>query len=78
LYNKIWREAIEKRPIDRISYKKSGNQSAKDIFLIERKNCKGVIQKEKRKFLNRMLEEAEKDHLQGKLRNFFKTFNWTV
>lgn len=39
-------------------------KGAKYIFLIEWKNCKWEIQKEKRKFINGILEEAEKDRLQ--------------
>ncbi|KAL4142987.1 hypothetical protein QTP88_005369 [Uroleucon formosanum] len=66
---KLWK----KRRVARADFIRSGNQGAKDIFLIERKSCKRILQREKRKFINRILEEAEKDHSRGRIRNFFKT-----
>lgn len=50
-----------KKHIARADFIRSGNQDSKDIFLIERKNCKKILQKEKRKYINGILEEAEKD-----------------
>lgn len=47
--------------------------NTKIIYEIERKNCKRMIQKEKRNFLNNIQQEAEKDCLQGNIRNFFRT-----
>ncbi|KAL4098346.1 hypothetical protein QTP88_022976 [Uroleucon formosanum] len=72
-YNEICREAIKKRRIARSDFIRTGSQIEKNIFLNERKNCKRIIQREKRKFINGILEEAEKDRSQGKIRNFFKT-----
>ncbi|CAI6356905.1 unnamed protein product [Macrosiphum euphorbiae] len=46
-YNKLCREAMEKRRVARADFIKSGNQGAKDIFLIERKSCKRMLQREK-------------------------------
>lgn len=72
-YNEICRKVIEKRRIARSDFIRIGSQTEKNIFLNERKNCKRIIQREKRKFINGILEEAEKDRSQGKIRNFFKT-----
>jgi hypothetical protein len=72
-YNEECREAVEKRRIARSDFIRSGNQDAKGMFLNEKKNCERILQREKRKFINEILEEAEKDRLQGKIRNFFKT-----
>lgn len=41
--------------------------------MLERKSCKRVIQREKRKYLNEILQEAEKDRSQSNARNFFRT-----
>ena len=48
-------------------------QTRKKIYEIERKSCKRIIQREKRNFLNGILQEAEKDRSQGSIRNFFRT-----
>ncbi|KAL4143954.1 hypothetical protein QTP88_006202 [Uroleucon formosanum] len=75
-YNEICREAIKKRRIARSDFIRTGSQIEKNIFLNERKNCKRIIQREKRNFINGILEETEKDRSQGKIRNFFKTIGW--
>ncbi|KAL4111931.1 hypothetical protein QTP88_015797 [Uroleucon formosanum] len=60
-FNEACRRAIEKRRVMRDNYNK------------ERKNCKRVLKRKKRNFLNGILQEAEKDRSQGSIRNLFKT-----
>jgi len=59
-YNEKCREAIEKRRMARDNYAKFNDANRKIIYEIERKNCKRIIQREKRNFLNGILQEAEK------------------
>lgn len=72
-YNEKCREAIEKRRMARDKYVKFNDANTKIIYEVERKNCKRVIQREKRNFLNGILQEAEKDRSKGSIRNFFRT-----
>jgi hypothetical protein len=72
-YSEKCREAIEKRLMSRDNYVKLNDANTKKIYGIERKNCKRIIQREKRNFLNGILQEAEKDRSQGSIRNFFRT-----
>jgi hypothetical protein len=55
------------------NYVKYNDANTKIIYEIERKNCKRIIQREKRNFLNSILQEAEKDRSQSSIRNFFRT-----
>lgn len=41
-------------------------------YEIERRECKHIIQREKRKFLNGILEEAERNRSHGNSKNFFR------
>ena len=45
----------------------------RELYTLERKNCKRIIQREKRKYLNEILKEVENNHSQGKARHFFRT-----
>lgn len=45
------------------------------LFLIKEKTVREYY-REKRKFINGILEKAEKDRSQGKIRNFFKPIGW--
>ncbi|XP_025421252.1 craniofacial development protein 2-like [Sipha flava] len=72
-YNEKCREAIEKRRMAQDNYVKYNDANTKIIYEIERKNCKRIIQREKRNFLNSILQEAEKDRSQSSIRNFFRT-----
>jgi len=57
----------------RENYNKSNDANRKIIYEMERIQCKEIIQKEKRSFLNEILKVVEKTHLQGSIRNFFRT-----
>jgi len=70
-FNEACRGAIEKRRVMRDNYNKEGDQSIRETYEKERKNCKGVLQREKRNFLNGILQETEKDRSQGSISNFF-------
>lgn len=54
-YNEKCREAIDKRRMARDNYVKCNDVNTKIIYEIERKNCKRIIQREKRNFLNGIL-----------------------
>lgn len=54
-------------------YFKLGTKISQELFITEQKNCKKVLQQEKRKFTNNILQNAEDDCSQGILKNFFKT-----
>jgi len=58
--------------VTRENYNRSGDQNEKLIYEKERKNYKRILQREKRGFLNGILQEAEKNRSQGNIRNFFK------
>lgn len=72
-YNDNCRRAIERRHSAREKYLKRGTSVSQELFIAERKNCKKVLQQEKRKFINSVLKTAENDHSQGRVRNFFRT-----
>lgn len=57
----------------RDNYVKCNNANTKIKYEIDRKNCKRIIQREKRNFLNNILQETEKDGSQGSIRIFFRT-----
>lgn len=42
-----------------------------ELFITEWKNCKRLLQ-EKRKFINRVFQNAEEDRSQGRDKNFFR------
>ncbi|KAL4082886.1 hypothetical protein QTP88_029540 [Uroleucon formosanum] len=44
---------------------------SKELFETERKRCKQVIQREKRKYMNEIIHNTEQDYTQGRVRNFF-------
>ncbi|KAL4104892.1 hypothetical protein QTP88_020168 [Uroleucon formosanum] len=56
-FNEACRRAIEKRRVMRDNYNKVGDQSTRETYEKERKNCKRVLQREKRNFLNEILQE---------------------
>jgi len=41
--------------------------------MLERKMCKRILQREKRKYLSEILQEAVRNYSMGSVRNFFKT-----
>lgn len=57
----------------REKYVKYNGAITKILYEIEKKNCKRIIQREKRNFLDGILQEAEKYRSQGSIRNFFRT-----
>jgi hypothetical protein len=57
----------------RDNYVKINDANTKKIYGIERKNCKRIIKREKRNFLNGILQVAEKDRSQGG-KNTLKNF----
>jgi len=75
-YNEECRQAVERRRIARerfISADSIDNITIRELYTLERKNCKRIIQRQKRKHLNEILKEVEKSHSQGKARLFFRT-----
>lgn len=75
-YNVECRQAVERRRIARekfISVDSIDNIITRELYTLERKNCKRIIQREKRKYLNEILKKAEKNHSQGKAGQFFRT-----
>jgi hypothetical protein len=71
-YNEKCRSAVEKRNRARVKYMASDTQALKDMYETERKICKRIVQREKRKYLNRILENAENYHSLGRTRHFFQ------
>lgn len=43
------------------------------LYEAERKNCMRIIQREKRNFLNELLQEDENNYSQGSTKSFFRT-----
>ncbi|KAE9523129.1 hypothetical protein AGLY_016470 [Aphis glycines] len=72
-YNENCRQAIRKRQTARENYTKEDSTDRKRIYILERKMCKRVLQREKRKYLSDILQEAERNCSIGNVRNFFKT-----
>jgi len=72
-YNSQCQKAIEQRKKARKKSFKMGNKLIKRIFISERKSCKKILQQEKRKFFNNILQTPEEDRSQNKIRNFFYT-----
>lgn len=72
-YNEDCRKAIRKRQTAREYYIKEDSTDTKRVFILERKMCKRVLQREKRKYLSEILQETERNCLIGSVRNFFKT-----
>lgn len=54
-------KAVEKRKLSRDSFLMLQDQNTKEKYEIERRKCKHIIQRQKRKFLNGILEEAERN-----------------
>lgn len=71
-FNEVCREAVEKRKLSRDSFLMLQDQNTKEKYEIERRKCKHIIQREKRKFLNGILEEAERNRSHDNARNFFR------
>jgi len=71
-FNEVCRKAVEKRKLSRDSFFMLQDQNTKENYEIERRKCKHIIQKAKRKFLNGILEEAERNRSHGNTRNFFR------
>jgi len=71
-YNDVCRISVDKRRIARDDFIKNNTQTTKEAFIQKRKICKIAFQREKRKFFNNILHTAEKDHTQGRTRNFFR------
>lgn len=62
-----------KRNEYRQNYLKNHLAGSKELFEKERRRCKQIIQREKRKFMNEILLNTEQDYTQGRVRNFFAT-----
>lgn len=45
---------------------------SKELYTLEKKNCKRIIQREKRKYLNEILKETEKITLRVRLEIFLE------
>ncbi|KAF0702148.1 craniofacial development protein 2-like, partial [Aphis craccivora] len=63
-YNNTCKNAVRKRNEARLKYLRFQTQ--------ERRKCKGIIQKEKRTYMNDLLRSTEQDYSHGKIRQFFK------
>jgi len=75
-YNEECRQAVERRRIVRekfIRVDSIDSIDTRELYTLERKNCKRIMQREKRKYLNEILKEAEKNHSRGKTRHIFRT-----
>ncbi|KAL4090324.1 hypothetical protein QTP88_025183 [Uroleucon formosanum] len=72
-YNNKCQKAIEQRKKAREDHLRWRTDESKRIFISERKVCKKILQQEKRKFFNNILQTAEEDRSQNKIRNFFHT-----
>jgi hypothetical protein len=70
-YNSECQNAVLKRNEYRQNYLRNQSAEAKELFEEERRRCKQVIQREKRKYLNEILRNTEQDHTQGRVRTFF-------
>ncbi|KAL5235497.1 hypothetical protein ACI65C_002907 [Semiaphis heraclei] len=72
-YNSKCQKAIEQRKKARGDHLRWEKDESKRIFISERKVCKKILQQEKRKFFTNILQTAEEDRSQNKIRNFFHT-----
>ncbi|KAL4089543.1 hypothetical protein QTP88_024563 [Uroleucon formosanum] len=72
-HNENCRKAIRKRQTARENYIEEDSTDTKSVYILERKMCKRVLQREKRKYLSEILQEAERNYSMGSVRNFFKT-----
>lgn len=61
-FNEICREVIKKQRVARSNYNRIGDQK-QGKHEKERKNCKRVLQREKRNFPNKILQKVEKNRL---------------
>jgi len=71
-YNEECHATVNECSSARLKYMASGTQEMKGIYETQRKICKRIIQREKRKYLNRILENAENDHSLRRTRHFFR------
>jgi len=71
-FNDVCRKAVQERKLSRDSFLTSQDQDTKEKYEIERRKCKHIIQRVKRKFLNGILEEAERNCSYDNARNFFR------
>lgn len=60
-----------KRNEYRQNYLRNLLAESKELFETERKKCKQVIQRKKRKYMNEIIHNTEQDYTQGRVRNFF-------
>lgn len=72
MYNENCWQAVERRWIVREKFISVGNTYTKELYTLEKRSCKRLIQIEKRKYFNETLQEAEKRRSRGSARNFFK------
>lgn len=64
-------ECSAKRNEYRQKYLRNLSAESKELFETERKRCKQIIQREKRKYMNEIIHNTEQDYTQGRVRNFF-------
>lgn len=72
-YNDKCRHAVLKRKQSRRDYIENQSAHLKEAFEAERRECKKVLQREKRKFMNELLRSTEQNYTQGNVREFFTT-----
>jgi len=72
-YNSQCQKAVEKRRKARGNHLRWRTSDSQILFISERTACKKIIQQEKRKFFNNILQIAEEDRSQNRIRNFFRT-----
>ncbi|KAE9522281.1 hypothetical protein AGLY_017324 [Aphis glycines] len=65
-FNEVCRKAIEAQRLARENYNILGDQLSREKYEKERRTCKRLLQREKRSFVNEILQNAEKDRSQGR------------
>jgi len=73
-FNEVCRKEVQGRKLSRDSFLMLQDQDTKEIE-IERRKCKHIIQREKMKFLNGILEEAERNCSHSTARNLYNNIN---
>lgn len=71
--NNQCQKTIEQRKKARENYLRWGTNESQKIFIFECKACKKILQQQKRKFFNNILQTAEENRSKNKIRNFFCT-----
>lgn len=71
LYSIECQNAVQKRNEYRHKYLRYQTPDSQELFEKMQKRCKQVIQREKRKYINNMLQKSEQNYTQEKIQTFF-------